>query len=91
MLQSVSRVMPSITTDEHQQAAARMRELLACYRRSRDLVTIGAYEPGTDALLDEALDRLPAIEAFLRQSPDDAGSLAETVEALRVAVHRAGA
>ena len=91
VLQSVSRVMPSITADEHQQAAARLRELLARYRRSRDLVTIGAYEPGSDALLDEALDRLPAIEAFLRQSPDDAGSLAETVEALHAAVRQPAA
>src|SRR5205085_7263167 len=41
VLQSVSRVMPSITTDEHRALAGRLRSLLATYERARDLVTIG--------------------------------------------------
>ncbi|MFN8638386.1 MAG: FliI/YscN family ATPase [Dehalococcoidia bacterium] len=82
LLQSTSRVMPSIVTSEHLDAAGRLRELLAIYERSRDLVTIGAYQAGTDPRLDEALARLPAIEAFLRQRPNDAQPLDETVAAL---------
>jgi flagellum-specific ATP synthase len=79
LLQSTSRVMPSIVAPRHLEAAGRLRELLATYERSRDLVTIGAYQAGTDARLDEALERLPAIEAFLRQRPDEAQPLARTV------------
>jgi FliI/YscN family ATPase len=71
VLQSVSRVMPSITSPEHRALAGTMRALLATYERARDLVTIGAYERGTDARLDEALTRLPAIEAFLQQESEE--------------------
>jgi flagellum-specific ATP synthase len=86
VLQSVSRVMPAITSEDHRAAAGRMREFIARYRRSRDLVSIGAYQHGSDPALDEALAHLPAIDGFLRQRPGDAQPLAETVEALRVAV-----
>ncbi|TAK79391.1 MAG: FliI/YscN family ATPase [Dehalococcoidia bacterium] len=87
VLASVSRVMPAVATPEHRQEASRLRELLARYQRSRDLVQIGAYQRGTDAALDEALDRLPAIEAFLRQAPEESEALAETVERLTAAVY----
>ena len=86
VLQSTSRVMASIVDADHAAAAARLRELLAAYERSRDLVSIGAYERGTDAVLDDALDHLPAIEGFLRQGPEDSGSLEETVAGLSEAV-----
>ena len=88
VLQSVSRVMPSITSEEHRESAGRMRELLARYGRSRDLVSIGAYEPGADPQLDEALERLPAIHSYLRQSPSEHGTLEETIAALQHAVQR---
>jgi flagellum-specific ATP synthase len=88
VLQSTSRVMPSIVDAEHAAAATRLRELLATYERSRDLVSIGAYERGTDARLDEALDHLDGIEAFLRQTPQQSGSLEETVQRLRETVQR---
>ncbi len=86
VLQSVSRVMPAITTTEHRMAAGKMREYLARYRRSRDLVSIGAYQPGSDLALDEALQRLPAIDAFLRQHPDDSQPLSATIGGLMRAV-----
>lgn len=91
VLASVSRVMPAVTTGEHRQDAGRLRELLARYERSRDLVQIGAYQRGTDAALDEALEQLPAVEAFLRQSPDEYDDLAHTVERLTGAVYPARA
>jgi flagellum-specific ATP synthase/type III secretion protein N (ATPase) len=79
---SVSRVMPAVASAEHLEYAARLRELLARYERSRDLVQIGAYETGTDLALDEALVRLPAIEAFLRQRPDEFDDLDHTIARL---------
>jgi flagellum-specific ATP synthase len=90
VLASVSRVMPAITTPEHRATAARLRELLARFERSRDLVQIGAYERGTDAALDEALEHLPAIEAFLRQTPEEFDDLEGTIHRLRAAVGLAG-
>ncbi len=86
VLRSTSRVMPSIVGEDHAAMAARLRELLAAHERSRDLVSIGAYESGADPRLDDALEHLPAIERFLRQSPQESGSLAETVALMSDAV-----
>lgn len=52
VLDSISRLMPAITTQEHREQAALVRRLLAVYARSEDLVRIGAYKPGADADLD---------------------------------------
>ncbi len=71
VLASLSRAMPAVTTASHRAAAARLRALLAAHDRHRDLIAIGAYRAGTDADTDAALERMPAIEAFLRQAPDD--------------------
>ncbi|MEX1023045.1 MAG: FliI/YscN family ATPase [Dehalococcoidia bacterium] len=86
VMQSVSRVMPAVTTEEHRDAAGRMREYIARYRRSRDLVSIGAYQAGADPALDEALEHLPAIEAYLRQRPDEAQTLDAAVNGLMLCV-----
>jgi flagellum-specific ATP synthase len=67
ILGSVSRVMPKITPDEHRRAAKRIRELIAEYRRSEDLVTIGAYKQGTNAELDIAIKLRSEINDFLQQ------------------------
>jgi flagellum-specific ATP synthase/type III secretion protein N (ATPase) len=83
---SVSRVMRSVVAPDHLADASRLRELLARYERSRDLVQIGAYQLGTDHALDEALECLPAIEAFLRQLPDEFDSLETTTRRLHEAV-----
>lgn len=91
VLASVSRVMPAVTTNEHRRDAGRLRELLARYERSRDLVQIGAYQRGSDAALDEALEQLGGIEAFLRQTPEEYDDLASTIERLTGAVYSARA
>ena len=71
VLASLSRVMPQVTSPGHRQLAVRLRELLAAYEQRRELILLGAYTPGTDALTDEAISRQPAIEAFLAQSRDE--------------------
>jgi type III secretion protein N (ATPase) len=70
---SVSRVAESVTTLEHARAARRLRALLSAYEEKRDLVTLGAYQAGSDRLLDEAIAALPDLERFLAQ---DAGERA---------------
>lgn len=72
---SVSRVMEAVTAVPQQQAARRLRRLLAAYSRHRDLITIGAYKAGSDADTDEALARWSAIEAFLQQATSESASL----------------
>ncbi len=82
LLASLSRVMPAVTTPAHRAHAARLRALLAAHERHRDLVAVGAYRRGSDAETDAALDRLPAIEAFLSQAPERAEPLEATLAAL---------
>jgi len=79
---SISRLMPDIAGAEHLRAATRLRELLAAYRDGRDLVQIGAYRQGTDPVLDEALQRLDQVTAFLRQDVTEPTSLDDTVARL---------
>jgi flagellar biosynthesis/type III secretory pathway ATPase len=62
-----------------------VRELVATYERHRDLILLGAYKRGTDARVDESLDRWPAIEAFLRQGTHDKPGFDETLARLRAA------
>jgi type III secretion protein N (ATPase) len=83
---SLSRVMSSVVAPEHRDAARRLRSLVATYESKRDLVTLGAYAKGADKELDEAMSRMPRIEAFLAQTPDEQSPLAATVAALIEAV-----
>ncbi len=71
VLESISRLTGAVTDRVQQQDAIRLRRLLAAHRNVRELVEIGAYNPGADADADAALALLPQIEHFLRQSMDD--------------------
>ncbi|MGO9836692.1 MAG: FliI/YscN family ATPase [Polyangiaceae bacterium] len=83
---SLSRAMDFIVATEHREGARRLRSLIATYEAKRDLVTLGAYAKGSDRDLDEAIARLPRIEAFLQQNADDRSPLDITVAALAAAV-----
>ncbi|AVR98138.1 flagellar protein export ATPase FliI [Pseudoduganella armeniaca] len=65
--QSISRAAHSITTQEHQTQARRLKQLFSRYERSRDLIAVGAYTPGTDPVLDQAIKLHDRIEHFLQQ------------------------
>lgn len=82
LLDSLSRLMPAVTTPEHRRQAGRVRQLLSAYHRSEDLVRIGAYQAGADPLLDQALAALPAIQNYLRQGAHERLSLEASVEQL---------
>jgi flagellum-specific ATP synthase len=54
-----------------------LRGLMAAYRDKEDLIAIGAYQPGGDPTVDTAVALRPALDAFLRQRPDERSDLAE--------------
>ncbi|HYD14628.1 MAG TPA: FliI/YscN family ATPase [Allosphingosinicella sp.] len=64
---SLSRVMADIVTPEHAQAAAGFRRLWSAFEENRDLILMGAYAPGNDPLIDEAIVRRPELLDFLTQ------------------------
>jgi len=85
--QSISRVMQSITTPHHQQRAHRLKKLVSRYERSRDLINVGAYAPGTDPLLDEAIKLRPGIEAFLQQNISEHSNVQQSLDELEALLH----
>ncbi|MGQ9512517.1 flagellar protein export ATPase FliI [Thermodesulfitimonas sp.] len=82
VLASVSRLMPSVVTPEHRQAAGRQRELMAAYRQAEDLINIGAYVAGSNPTIDRAIAVHDQINDFLRQGPDEYTAYDEAVERL---------
>ena len=52
-------------------AAGKLRETLATYEKQRDLILLGAYQYGSDAKVDYAIDKIEAIEAYLKQPTDE--------------------
>ncbi|MCG8555154.1 MAG: FliI/YscN family ATPase [Proteobacteria bacterium] len=82
VLVSLSRVMDRVVDPPHRRAAERVREHLAIYEAKRDLVLLGAYKPGSDPRLDRALERIEAIERFLRQRSDETTPYDQTRSAL---------
>lgn len=82
VLSSVSRLMPDVTTPEHRNFAGKLRDVLATYRASEDLINIGAYARGSNPKIDFALDRIDAVNAFLRQAVDECGEFGATIAAL---------
>ena len=82
VLDSLSRLMPSIAASEHLKKATEVRALLAAYARSEDLIRIGAYQRGSDPMLDRAVEILPQVETYLRQGSTDLCSFSEAVRLL---------
>lgn len=83
VLASVSRVMPDIVSAEQRQAAARIRRVLAARHQAEDLISIGAYQSGSQRDVDIALDRAEELRVFLCQDGSDWSGWGETQSALK--------
>ncbi len=80
--QSISRAMHTITSPEQQQLSRRIRQLVSRYQRNRDLIAVGAYKPGADPVLDEAVALYPRIEAFLQQGMQECATTDDSLARL---------
>ena len=83
---SVSRVMTSVATREHVDAARRFRQLHARHLKARDLIQLGAYAPGHDAELDTAVRLEGPMTALLQQGMHECAALAPSLAQLRAAI-----
>jgi len=77
VLQSVSRLIGEIVEPEVRAAGQRLLAALAAYREKEDLIAIGAYQRGTDPLVDSAIALRSRIDAFLRQAVDEPSTVEE--------------
>ncbi len=76
ILKSISRTMPGCNTDEENALIRRARVLMSTYDDMEELIRLGAYRPGSDPLVDEAIFYQPALDAFLGQGKTEATDLA---------------
>lgn len=79
VLESVSRVMPDIVSPEHLRAARTLQALLATYRESEELITVGAYQRGTNPRLERAIAAVERLIPFLRQDMHESSLFEDTV------------
>ena len=82
ILASVSRVMTDVVTKEHREAAQHMRALMAVYKEAEDLIHIGAYVKGSSKRIDEAIEKIDAINDFLCQGVFDVTSFEDMKKTL---------
>lgn len=68
---SISRVMDSIISDEHKQYAREFKHLMSVYSKNKDLISVGAYVAGNNAILDKAVQLNELLMAFLRQDTNE--------------------
>jgi flagellum-specific ATP synthase len=80
ILASVSRLMPMIATPAHRKAAGKIRDLMATYQHSEDLISIGAYVAGNNPKLDLAVAMKDEIDALLKQDIEENASFDKTLE-----------
>lgn len=78
ILNSVSRLANRIATAKQREAARKIREALAAYSQSEDLINLGAYAAGSNTALDSAIRLRPKLLEFLRQTPEEATPVAVT-------------
>lgn len=82
VLGSISRLFTEIVSEEHKQAAYKMRKLMALYRENKDLIDVGMYNAGSNPKLDIAIELMPQINAFLQQRTSDSVTMDNTISTL---------
>jgi len=82
ILQSVSRLMPAVVSEEHRATARKLKEIYATYTDAEDLINIGAFSPGSNRRIDGAITLIDRINNFLVQPIRERTNLEETVKQL---------
>jgi len=82
VLDSISRLMPMVCSQEHLDKARELRRLLAAYAAAEDLIRVGAYQKGSDETLDRALAALPAVNHLLEQGPEEVAAFSDNIAQL---------
>jgi FliI/YscN family ATPase len=80
LLQSNSRLMENVASENHRKIAEKIRSLWATYEDNRDLISIGAYKQGTDIIIDEAIEKRDKIAKFLIQDENERDDIESTLK-----------
>jgi flagellum-specific ATP synthase len=87
-LGSISRVASKVTSSEQRAAATALRKVMAARKAAQDLLDVGAYQRGSNPLVDAAVDHQDAIDAFLRQGMDERATAAASWQHLGTLVQQ---
>lgn len=79
---SISRVMPQVVSEPHMQQARVLKQVYSMYQQNKDMITLGAYQKGTDPMLDQAINMMPQVNQFLQQGMKDVISYDEGLQGL---------
>ncbi|MFP3363879.1 flagellar protein export ATPase FliI [Pseudoalteromonas sp. SIMBA_148] len=79
---SISRVMPQVVSEPHMQQARVLKQVYSMYQQNKDMITLGAYQKGTDQMLDQAINMMPRVNAFLQQGMRDVISYDDGLQGL---------
>lgn len=79
---SISRVMSAVVSPDHIKLVHRFKQIMSTYQRNRDLIAVGAYQRGNDPTIDDAIERFPWLETYLRQGVDTPVSFDQAVNEL---------
>ena len=69
--------MPKVTTKEHRIVASHLRDLMASYKESEDLITVGAYTRGSNPKIDKAISIHDDLTNLLRQQVEESFTIEE--------------
>jgi flagellum-specific ATP synthase len=82
VLESLSRLMPSLADKQQMEAASAIRDLIGTFQEAEDLINIGAYSKGTNPKIDFAIEKEETINSYLKQNLDESSSLEDSVNDL---------
>jgi len=82
ILKSVSRLDKQLASAELLTAMRTLRRKISMYERMEDMISIGAYEAGSNPELDQVISVMPEIRSFLQQSPDEFSTNEESAQRL---------
>ncbi len=79
---SISRVMSNIVDDRHAAAAISFKKLYSSYEQNRDLINVGAYQPGSDPVIDAAIEYFPLLQEFIQQGSSERSDYQQSLQKL---------
>ncbi|TMN93810.1 flagellum-specific ATP synthase FliI [Pseudoalteromonas phenolica] len=79
---SISRVMPQVVSEPHMQQARVLKQVYSMYQQNKDMITLGAYQQGSDPMLDQAINMMPQVNGFLQQGMKDVLNYDECLQGL---------
>lgn len=83
VLESISRLRKDVSSREHLETAVKLQEVMATYRNAEDLISVGAYQKGSDPKIDLAINLHDKIDSYLKQQIEEATVFEESVQRLK--------